>query len=80
MKYGLGHGAIISWIRQGLDPLKITAKALKVVSSNWTFEFPKSEMIIDNVMLTFKFQQKCLNTNFMFSHSWLHQSEYLGRV
>ena len=54
-KYGLGHGTIVSWIRQGLDPLKITAKALKVVSSNWTFEFPKSEMIIDNVMFIFKF-------------------------
>ena len=56
------------------------AKALKVVSSNGTFEFPKSKMIMDNVMLTFKFQQKCLNTNFMFLHSWLHQSEYLGSV
>ena len=57
-KYGLGHGTIVSWIWQGLDPLKITAKALKVVSSNWTFEFRKSEMIIDDAIFVSKFQQK----------------------
>ena len=58
MKYGLGHGTIVSWIRQGLDPLKIMAKALKDVSSNWTFEFRKPKKIIDDAILASKFQQK----------------------
>ena len=37
-------------------------------------------MIMDSAILAFKIQQKYLNTNFMFSHSWLDQSEYLGSV
>jgi hypothetical protein len=37
-------------------------------------------MIIDNAIFAFKFQQKCLNTNFMSLHSWLHQSEHLSMV
>ena len=80
MQYGLCHDMLVSGNRQGLDLLKIRAKVLRKVSSNRTFEFSKLEIIMNSAILTFKIQQKCLNTKFMFSHSWLHQSEYLGRV
>ena len=57
MYYGLGHGTIVSWIRQGLDTLKIMAKTLKVVSSNQAFTLSSQKRIVDNAILAFKIQQ-----------------------
>ena len=64
MKYGLGHGMLVE-INNVLELLKIQSKVLGEVSTNRTWNSCKSEMIIDNAILSFKFLPKCLNTSFM---------------